>query len=111
MKYCGGCNPEIDRGRLVKHVQALSRGEGDAVAFVGHAAEGDLLLQVNGCPRACLEEDGPGPGGAGKTISVQGARVDLEAVPEETLHLVVWQRIKTIWSAKSERHAGARGMG
>jgi len=93
VRYCGGCNPEIDRGLLVKQLQAHSRTEGDSVRFVGHAEQGDLLLLINGCPRACLEEDDPGPG---KRISIQGARVDLEAVPEEELSKVVWRKIKMI---------------
>ena len=96
VRYCGGCNPEIDRGLLVRQLKAYSRAEGDPVRFVGHAEQGELLLLINGCPRACLEEDDPGPGEPGKRISVQGARVDLEAVPEEELSEVVWRKIKRI---------------
>lgn len=98
VRYCGGCNPEIDRGLLVRQLQAYSRANGDMVMFVGHEEEGDLLLLINGCPRACLEEDDPGPGRTGKWISVQGERVDLKAVPEEELSRVVWQKIKAIRS-------------
>jgi hypothetical protein len=97
VRYCGGCNPEIDRGQLVKQLQALNLSDGDRVAFVGHAEKGDLLLLVNGCPRACLEEDSD-PEKTGTWISVQGARVDLEAVPEEDLSRVVWRKIKTMCS-------------
>ena len=103
VRYCGGCNPEIDRGHLVKQLQACNLLDGDTVAFVGHAEEGDLLLHINGCPRACLEEDDPGWVETGSRISVQGARVDLEAVPEEELAHTVWQRIKII-RAGSPRH-------
>jgi hypothetical protein len=104
VRYCGGCNPEIDRGLLVKQLQARNRADGDTVTFVGHAEDGDLLLLINGCPRACLEEDDPEPAETGKRISVQGARVDLEGVPEEELSHVVWQKIKTIRSGTSQRH-------
>jgi hypothetical protein len=72
------------------------------VTFVGHAEEGDLLLLINGCARACLEEDDPGQGEAGRWISVQGARIDLEAVPEEELSPRVWQKIKAIRSGSPQ---------
>ena len=107
MRYCGGCNPEIDRGHLVKQLQALNLLDGDTVKFVGHAEEGDLLLLINGCPRACLEEDDPGQGEAGKWISVQGARVDLRAVPEEELAHMVWQRIKAIRAGSPQHPSSA----
>ena len=107
MRYCGGCNPEIDRGHLVKQLQARNLLDGDTVAFVGHAEEGDLLLLINGCPRACLEADDSGLIEAGKRISVQGARVDLEAVPEEELAHMVWQRIKTIRAGSPQHPSSA----
>ena len=107
VRYCGGCNPEIDRGRLVKELEAHNRADGDVVTFVGRAEVGDLLLLINGCPRACLEEDDPGLGQTGKWISVQGERVDLEAVPEEELSHVVWQKIKTMRAGSPQDKSSA----
>jgi hypothetical protein len=81
VKYCGGCNPEIDRGRLVREVKALM---GDSVSFDSSESP-DLLLLVNGCAHACLDEevavmDRPEP-----RVSVQGARVNWRSIPEADL--------------------------
>ena len=81
VKYCGGCNPEIDRGRLVREVKALM---GDSVDF-DQSESPDLLLLVNGCAHACLDEevavmDRPEP-----RVSVQGAKVNQRAIPEADL--------------------------
>lgn len=81
VKFCGGCNPEIDRGRLVREVKALI---GDAVNLNSFESP-DLLLLVNGCAHACLDEevtvmDRPEP-----RVSVQGARVNQRSIPEGDL--------------------------
>lgn len=52
--YCGGCNPEIDRARLIR---SLVRKTGLVIhpaAQVGPEVE--LLIVVNGCVRGCLRK-------------------------------------------------------
>jgi hypothetical protein len=53
IKYCGGCNPMIDRKRLVKQVmQKLA--ENCSYEFFNFE-DCDVVLAVNGCSLACAE--------------------------------------------------------
>jgi len=93
VRYCGGCNPEIDRGSLVSRLQVIIR-EGGAQAVLSGHGEGDWLLLVNGCPRACLEEGFSEDLNARRLISVEGAHLDRRPVAEQTLAQAIWERIK-----------------
>lgn len=51
IKYCGGCNPTYERVELIHRVQSLME---DRFSFLQHGQQClDLLLLINGCPRAC----------------------------------------------------------
>ena len=51
VKFCGGCNPVIERGELLEKVR-----EGLPVPqLVSWEEEPDLVLIINGCPTACAE--------------------------------------------------------
>ena len=53
VKYCGGCNPTYDR---VKRVEVLMGALKDRIEVVSYEeAPFDLLLIVNGCPKACAD--------------------------------------------------------
>ena len=79
VKYCGGCNPEIDRVRIVEEVKAWAAARRVPVAYAtGEEAPvaGDLLLVVSGCGVDCATR----PPGYGDGRSLEG-----EFVPEEEL--------------------------
>jgi len=86
VRYCGGCNPQIDRARAVRGLQEGLKKRGVAVDFT-HDRERrvDLLLLVNGCMHACLEEAYLKQGGATPFISVEGEMVDDSFIVEERL--------------------------
>jgi hypothetical protein len=51
IKFCGGCNPLLERGKLaIKVRQGLSDSQ-----WVSWEEETDLVLIINGCPTACAE--------------------------------------------------------
>ena len=51
IKFCGGCNPLLERGELAEKVrQGLSASQ-----WVSWEEESDLVLIINGCPTACAE--------------------------------------------------------
>lgn len=51
IKFCGGCNPVLERGKLAQKVrEGLS-----APQWVSWEEESDLVLIINGCPTACAE--------------------------------------------------------
>lgn len=51
IKFCGGCNPLLERGQLAQKVR-----EGfSASRWVPWEEESDLVLIINGCSTACAE--------------------------------------------------------
>lgn len=53
VKFCGGCNPVLDRSLLVQKIR-----EGLAeVSWVSWEENSDLVIIVNGCLTACAERD------------------------------------------------------
>ena len=53
IKYCGGCNPVIDRKRLVKRL--MRELPDDYVYEYFNLDDCDIVLVVNGCSLACAE--------------------------------------------------------
>jgi len=52
IKFCGGCNPIIDRGQLARSIREHLTGW---VRWVPPEEEADLLLIISGCPTACVD--------------------------------------------------------
>jgi hypothetical protein len=92
VRYCGGCNPEIDRGSLVSRLKAIVQAGGIDVDF-GKDGEADWLLLVNGCQRACLEEELEKGVEPRRYVSVEGSHLDHQPVPENKLPEAVWEAI------------------
>jgi hypothetical protein len=93
IKYCGGCNPEIDRVAVVGRLEEIMRSCGVTLCIVGEDNP-DVLLLVNGCPRACLEQDYPEILDAPCCFSIQGERLEYRPVSEEELPAVLWEKIR-----------------
>lgn len=51
VKFCGGCNPVIERGEVARKI----RGELAGVRWVSWEEESDLVLIINGCFTTCAE--------------------------------------------------------
>lgn len=84
VKYCGGCNPEIDRVRVVEEVRSWAAVRGVSVKYAAGeeaTAPGDLLLVVSGCGVDCATR----PPGYGDEVVVAGRSLEGEFVPEEEL--------------------------
>jgi hypothetical protein len=98
LRYCGGCNPEIARVSVVRALEALMQSAGLEVRYTKDK-KADLLLLVNGCPHACLEEEGLDASGSVPRLSVQGAMLDRVPVEENELPDLLWKRIQLLfWS-------------
>jgi len=52
IKFCGGCNPTIDRGQLARSIRENLTG---LVHWVPSEEEVDLLLIISGCLSACVD--------------------------------------------------------
>lgn len=83
IRFCGGCNPEIDRGETVKQVLELLGGR--AQATYEPTAPADVVLCVSGCAHACLDEEKDTPAGPEPVVSIQGSRVNRKSVSPKEL--------------------------
>jgi len=94
IKYCGGCNPLIDRARLVEEINKLLPSE-FALAADESTNQCDLGILVCGCLTACA--DTPDfKNLARHWIVVAGNSVDHNAIPEAELAGIVVSKIKTL---------------
>jgi hypothetical protein len=94
VRYCGGCNPEIDRSRIVTELQEGLRKMGHQVDLTtdGERPVGMALL-VNGCKHACLEAKQVESDRSHPVISVRGEMVDDQYVQEGDIVKILIQRI------------------
>jgi len=94
LKYCGGCNPEIDRRGIVKRLEKIFISNDLNVEFdFNSGGNADLRILINGCPHACLKQDVPSSAKMIPCLSIQGANVDYRSVPEKEIPEIIWERI------------------
>jgi hypothetical protein len=94
--YCGGCNPQIDRSRIVLELREGLQKMGLKVDFTSERERPvDLALLVNGCKHACLEAKNPKAGRGHHGISVRGEMVDDQYVEEGDISKILIQRIRS----------------
>ena len=53
IKFCGGCNPVIERGEVARKIREELAG----ARWVSWEGESDLVVVINGCPTACAERE------------------------------------------------------
>jgi len=92
VKYCGGCNPHIERSRFVEELRKKLAGHLRLV--IGHGSEKwELGVLVCGCPAACA--DRPEIRSlAREWILVTGPIVDTEPIPENDMAAFVALKIR-----------------
>jgi hypothetical protein len=84
MRYCGGCNPQIDRSGVITSLKEALKKMGIEVDFTAdRQGSVDLVLLVNGYIHACLEEAYLKEGHTTRFISVKGEMVDSHHVKED----------------------------
>ncbi len=92
LKYCGGCNPVIDREALVKEIERLLPA-GWRMVTERQADPWERALLVCGCPVACANRPEI-KGWARRWVLVSGPMVDLQTMPEDELAAVVVSKIQ-----------------
>ena len=101
VKYCGGCNPHIDRAGLVKEIENLLL-PGCRLTTDRPPGGWEIAIFVCGCPIACA--DRPATRNMSRHwIRVRGATVDLELVPEDKMAVAIARKIKTL-KGKQDAH-------
>lgn len=93
IKYCGGCNPVINRGKLVQEIKKVLPLE-FTLATDQPANQWDIGILVCGCLTACADK--PDFKNLARTwVVVAGNSVDHNAMPEAELAGIVVSKIKT----------------
>ncbi|MDD5525331.1 MAG: hypothetical protein PHV90_08840, partial [Smithella sp.] len=92
IKYCGGCNPIIDRAKLVREIEKLLPPE-CGLSKDQSSNNWDVGILVCGCLTACADKP-DFKNIARKWIIVAGYSVDLDNAPEEKLADIVSDKIK-----------------
>jgi 3-hydroxyacyl-[acyl-carrier-protein] dehydratase len=92
LKYCGGCNPVIDRAALVGEIEKLLPA-GWKLVTERQADSWEMALLVCGCPVACANRPEV-KGLARQWVLISGPMIDSEVVPEKEMAAVIVGRIQ-----------------
>mgnify|MGYP001769726689 CR=1 FL=1 len=91
IKYCGGCNPHIDRTRLAQEIKKLLPPE-FILTEDQNKAQWDTGILVCGCLTACADKS-DFENLARQWIIVAGNSVDHSTAPEKELAEIVLSKI------------------
>jgi len=94
IKYCGGCNPHIDRTGLAREIEKLLPPEYSLITNLS-SNPWDIGILICGCPTACVDKSDVRDL-ARKWIMVAGNSVDLDDAPEEKLAAIVARKMKKL---------------
>lgn len=94
IKYCGGCNPHIDRTKLVQEIKILLPAE-FIFTETTTKEQWNIGILVCGCPTACADKP-DFKKLARKWIVIAGKSIDLDNMPEEELADIVVQKLKKL---------------
>ena len=92
IKYCGGCNPVINRTKLAQEIEKLLLPE-YGLSKDHSSKSWDIGILICGCLTACADKP-DFKNLAGKWIIVAGNSIDQNMTPEEKLADVVVSKIK-----------------
>jgi hypothetical protein len=94
VKYCGGCNPLIDRAKLVCEIAKALPPE-YILTTESSSNLWDIGIMVCGCSTACADKPEI-RNLAQKWIIVAGSSIDLDNMPEEKLAAIVARKMKKL---------------
>ena len=91
IKYCGGCNPHIDRAKLALEIEKLLSPEYSLTTNLS-SNPWDIGILICGCPTACVDK--PDVRDLARNwIMVAGNSVDLNNAPEKELAGIVVSKL------------------
>ena len=90
IKFCGGCNPRIDRGEVAQEVRDALREDGYEVVY--NTLDADIVVYLSGCASSCSqrysEKEVPG-------VIVAGETIDSWPVDERQLAREIVTKVRT----------------
>ncbi|MEN6461757.1 MAG: hypothetical protein ABFC94_10350 [Syntrophomonas sp.] len=91
VKFCGGCNPQINRLIIIKELRSILPEDYELVTNLQEGAW-EIGLLICGCPTACADRPEIHKM-AHRWISVSGRMVDSMEVSENELSIVVAKKL------------------
>ena len=102
LRYCGGCNPQIDRSKVIRKLEEGLKKIGLKVDFcTDKEIATDIILLINGCIHACLEEEYLREGDSPQFISIKGEMVCREYVKEDHIPEFLIKKIVDLLNSPS----------
>jgi hypothetical protein len=109
IQFCGGCNPQIDRGRMAVELQQALEGVGHRVIF--NSPDADFVIFLSGCMSGCAFKFNPrNP----PYVTVAAATVDSEEMGDARIVPEVLRKVRQYderleTEVRKEDHDGRRG--
>ncbi len=89
IRFCGGCNPRIDRGRIARELERALTAAGHPVVY--NSPDADFVIFLSGCLSGCAFKYNPK---APPFITVAAATVDGEEVGEARIVPEVLRKVR-----------------
>ncbi|HNQ18580.1 MAG TPA: hypothetical protein PLW90_06235 [Smithellaceae bacterium] len=93
VRYCGGCNPTIDRVRIVSEIQKMLPGGGTLTSDT-NTAPWETGIMMCGCVSTCIDKSEI-RNLARRWIIVAGNNIDMLIVPEKEIAQTVVEKINS----------------
>jgi len=102
IRYCGGCNPQIDRSNVIRKLEKDLKERAMKLDFTtNRKSTDDIILLINGCMHACLEEQYLREGNSPQFISIKGEMVESQYVKEEHIPELLIKKIVDLLNSPS----------
>ncbi len=99
IRYCGGCNPQIDRSGVVDALRGELASRGlDARLVIQGQEPVELVILINGCTHACLEEELSMDRTDVNFMSVRGEMIDDQYISERDLASILATKVMDFFS-------------
>lgn len=89
IRFCGGCNPRIDRGRIARELEQALTSMGHPVVF--NSPDAGLVIFLSGCATGCAFKYNPKDP---PFITVAAATVDGEETAEDRIVRDVLRKVR-----------------
>lgn len=102
IKFCGGCNPLIERARVAEELKAILPA-GFTFENAGSAHPWDIGILICGCPTACADRP-EARALAAAWVLVGGAEVDRFSVPVEKIAGTIAAKLEAMAQNEQRRN-------
>lgn len=90
IKFCGGCNPRVNRGKVAAVMRTLLNDKGYDVVF-NELDTASAVIYLSGCSASCAQRYSESSLPA---VAVAGEMIDGLAAPEEALAVEAINRLE-----------------